>query len=302
MANPSEKLTWTGTVTDELNEVRFDKAVARLFPDVSRSHFEFLIGEGLVTVNGKVITLTKHKVAVGDVIVAVDSHKHSENHIPLCDVEIPILFEDDVLMVIDKPYDLIVHPAGKTKDSVIGALLNRETELSDVDEERPGVVHRLDKTTTGVMIIAKDTHAHQKLAKQFMDRRVKKEYTAVVRGRLMQKSGEIITGLKRVPGDFKVRVSDEPDAKNAITLYECVKSKGPYHLMRIEIKTGRMHQIRAHMKHIGLPVVGDVRYGGVPAERIMLHATTLAFYHPTDGRLCSFRSEPPALFGRFFEP
>jgi 23S rRNA pseudouridine1911/1915/1917 synthase len=297
-----EKQVWTGTVTEELHEVRFDKVVATLFPDVSRTHFVFLIEQGLVTVNGKIITLTKHKVSVGDVIVATDSHKHSENDIPLCDVHIPVIYEDEFLMVIDKPYDLIVHPAGKTKDSVIGALLNRDVELSDVDEERPGVVHRLDKTTTGVMVVAKDAHTHQKLAKQFMDRRVKKEYTAVVRGRLMQRSGEIITGLKRVPGDFKVRVSDEPDAKNAITLYECIKSKPPFHLMRIEIKTGRMHQIRAHMKHIGMPVVGDVRYGGVPSERIMLHATTLAFFHPSDGRLCSFRSEPPASFLAFVEP
>jgi 23S rRNA pseudouridine1911/1915/1917 synthase len=203
-------------------------------------------------------------------------------------------------MVIDKPYDLIVHPAGKTKDSVIGALLNKETELSDVDEERPGVVHRLDKTTSGVMVIAKDAHTHQKLAKQFMDRRVKKEYTAVVRGRLKARTGEIVTGLKRVPGDFKVRVSDAPDAKNAITLYECIKSNAPYHLLSIEIKTGRMHQIRAHMKHIGVPVLGDVRYGGAPDDRIMLHATTLSFFHPTDGRLCSFRSEPPVCFFRYF--
>ena len=297
-----EKKVWTGTVTADLDEVRFDKAVARLFPDVSRSHFEFLITQGLVTVNGKAVTLTKHKVAVGDVIVATDSHKHTENDIPLCDVEIPVIYEDEQLMVIDKPYDLIVHPAGKTKDSVIGALLNKDTELSDVDEERPGVVHRLDKTTSGVMVIAKDAHTHQKLAKQFMDRRVKKEYTAVVRGRLPSRTGEIVTGLKRVPGDFKVRVSDAPDAKHAITLYECIESKAPFHLMRIEIKTGRMHQIRAHMKHIGLPVVGDVRYGGVPDERIMLHATTLAFYHPVDGRLCSFRSEPPACFLRYFRP
>ena len=129
---------WEITVTEEENNIRLDKCLASNFTDISRSHFAFLIKEGKVKINDKVVKISKEKVLTGDVIFAEGSHK-AIGPIPICDIELEIVYEDDDLLVIDKPYDLVVHPVGKTKDSVIGALLNRDIELSKVDVERPGV-------------------------------------------------------------------------------------------------------------------------------------------------------------------
>lgn len=270
---------WQATVKDKHNGLRLDKYLGLRFEDASRSHFSYLIKEGQVTINGQVETSPRYKVKEGDEVAASDTHK-SDGTIPLCDIDIPIVYEDDYLMVINKPIDLIVHPVGKTMDSVIGALINKGAKLSTIDPERPGVVHRLDKTTSGVMILAKDNETHEKIASIFKQREIYKEYCAVVRGRLRFPKGVVDEPLKRIAGAFKMHISQAEDAKHAITEYECLNSNDNLHLMKIVIKTGRMHQIRVHMKHIGVPVLGDTKYGGAPADRIMLHAHKLGFKHP----------------------
>lgn len=292
---------WQSTVEDIHNGLRLDKYLASQFSEVSRSHFSYLIREGKVVINDEPVCSPKYKVKSADHIRVEESHK-SLGPIPLCDIDIDVVYEDKDLIVINKPYNLIVHPVGKTMDSVVGALLNKKIELSCIDPERPGVVHRLDKTTSGLMILAKNDETHLKLVSMFKKRELYKEYLTVVRGRLMHMKGEIDVALKRIPGTHKMKVSDLADAKQSLTHYEVIKSdkKANFHLVRIDLKTGRMHQIRVHMKHIGCPVVGDTKYGGVPAERIMLHAHKLKFKHPVTGENKEFVSSPPDDFDVYF--
>lgn len=290
---------WQATAKEEDKGLRLDKFLAQTFADCSRSHFTYLIKEGKVTVNGGVEMSPRLKVKVGDDVLAINSHK-SEGPIPLCDIDIPIVYEDEHLLVIDKPIDLIVHPVGKTMDSVIGALLNKKVKLSTVDPERPGVVHRLDKTTSGLLILAKDNDTHAKIVQIFKDRAIYKEYCAVVRGRLRFVQGVIDEPIKRIPGAFKVQISDCAEAKHAITEYECINSNDNLHLMKLVIKTGRMHQIRVHMKHLGVPVFGDTKYNGAPANRIMLHSHKLKFKHPVTGLAMELEAPIPQEFLDFF--
>lgn len=289
---------WNVTVGEDSAGLRLDKFLALSFPEISRAHFAFLIKEGLVNVDSLTIDSVKYKVIKGQSVIAEDSHK-TVGDIPVCDIELKIVYEDEWMMVIDKPEGLIVHPVGRTKDSVIGALINRNSILSNVDPQRPGIVHRLDKTTSGLMLIAKDDHIHAELAELFANRRIHKEYTAIVRGRLLRVRGKIEVPLKRIPGTHKMRTSDTPDARESLTMYECIKSKDDYHLLNVVIRTGRMHQIRVHMKYIGCPVVGDTKYGGCPAPRIMLHCSKLSFIHPRTLQQVIFESQMPDAFNEY---
>ena len=163
----------------------------------------------------------------------------------------------------------------------------------------PVFVHRLDKTTSGLLIVAKTDYVHAKLAKLFADRNIYKEYLGIVRGRLNVMHGEIDAALKRIPGKYQMKASLAPDAKESLTEYSVLKTKGDYHFLSIIIKTGRMHQIRAHMQYIECPVVGDVKYGGMPASRVMLHAHKLSFVHPITQEQITLQSPRPKEFSKY---
>ena len=222
-------------------------------------------------------------------------------------LDLPIVYQDRDLIVVDKPAGMVVHPAaGHESGTLVNALLHHVTDLSGIGgEKRPGIVHRLDRGTSGLMVIAKNDAAHQELARQFHDREVEKEYVALVWG-VVQAGRRIDDPIGRDPGNRKRMSNRARRSREAVTRVVRVYHVNPaLTLAQVAIHTGRTHQIRVHLSGIGHPIVGDALYGGVhrrvPAdvravqrlERPFLHAAKLSFTHPSDGRRMAFESELP---------
>jgi 23S rRNA pseudouridine1911/1915/1917 synthase len=222
------------------------------------------------------------------------------------DIPVPVLYEDADLLVVNKPAGMVVHPAaGHSSGTLVNALLHHVDDLSGIGGElRPGIVHRLDKGTSGVMVVAKHDAAHEALARQFADREVDKEYVALVWG-VVQAGRRIDLPIGRDPNDRQKMSARSRRARSAVTRITRAQHLKGVTLCQVAIATGRTHQIRVHLNAIGHPVVGDATYGGVKArvpqdlrpvlrlERPFLHAARLAFTHPTDGREMSFEAPLP---------
>jgi len=299
---------------------RLDKALALAFPEVSRSRFQSLIAEGCVTVEGKVVREGRHKVKAGQVLAvnvpeAVAPHPQAEA------IALEIVYEDNDLIVIDKPAGLVVHPgAGNDTGTLVNALIAHcGDSLSGIGGvKRPGIVHRLDKDTSGLLVVAKIDRAHKALSEQFAahgrDGRLERAYLAVVWGVPERPRGVIQGAIARSTANRqKMAVSRSSSAREAITHYEVQESFGTLaiaSLVRCTLETGRTHQIRLHMAHIGHPLLGDRSYGAgfrtsekkLPEaarealkslNRQALHAILLGFEHPTSGQPMHFESEPP---------
>jgi 23S rRNA pseudouridine1911/1915/1917 synthase len=292
-------------VTAEHDGVRLDNFLAALLPDRSRSQIQKLIKEGHVTGPGKQLRVSmpvrtgqRFRVEVPD---AQPSTAVAE------DLPLTILYEDKDLVVLDKAAGMVVHPAaGHDSGTVVNALLHHVDDLSGIGGElRPGIVHRLDRGTSGVMVAAKNDAAHQELARQFHDREVEKEYIALVWG-LVQPGKRIDAPIGRDPGDRQKMSTRARRARSAVTRVTRAEHLKGVSLLQVAIATGRTHQIRVHLSAIGHPIVGDATYGGVHRrvandlravqrlERPFLHAARLAFSHPTDGRPLEFTSPLPA--------
>jgi 23S rRNA pseudouridine1911/1915/1917 synthase len=278
-------------------------------PDRSRSQIQSLIRKGLVRVNNLAVKTGYHVKPDDQITVQASSlppdQPHPEN-IPL-----NVLYEDSDLAVIEKPAGLVCHlGAGVRSGTLVNALLYRLGPLDTGDPVRPGIVHRLDKLTSGVMVVAKNPRAHSALAQQFKSREVKKEYLALVFGRPVPPMGTIDKPLGRDPQNRKKISTKARKTRSAITHYRILKEYEGLSLLSVRIETGRTHQIRAHLAQKGHPVVGDALYGGMrkrclpkqlqPAadrlERVFLHACRLEFRHPRTGEPLSFTSPlPPEL-------
>ena len=279
---------------------RLDAWLGSRFPEHSRARWQELIKSGFVTVNAQV-RKPSQEVREGDVIDVRIPPPVSVEVAPE-DIPLAILYEDADLIVINKPAGLVVHPApGHDSGTLVNALLHHCTDLKGIGGElRPGIVHRLDLDTSGTLVVAKNEQAMMHLAAQFKGRSVRKEYVALVWGRPRPPSGRIETLVGRNPHDRK-KMSARPHAgKPAVTNYETLGAFGEVSYLRVRIETGRTHQIRVHLAHIGHPVVGDRQYGGArraqlpaPAERQMLHAERLAFQHPRTGKELEFVSPLP---------
>jgi 23S rRNA pseudouridine1911/1915/1917 synthase len=312
---PAQTLTATAA-----EAARLDRALADVFPDISRSRFQALIAEGRVTVEGATVTEARHKVKPGDrLVVTVPEPVAAEPEgeaIPL-----HIVYEDEDLIVIDKPAGLVVHPgAGNETGTLVNALIAHcGDSLSGIGGvRRPGIVHRLDKGTSGLLVVAKTDAAHQGLSQQFaahgLDGRLKRSYLAVVWGVPERRQGTVRAAIDRSSANRqKMAVSRSAQARDAVTHYEVVKSFGQppiASLVRCTLETGRTHQIRVHMAHIGHPLLGDLTYGaGFKASernlsevarnalkqlnRQALHATSLGFEQPRTGKLLYFDSPAP---------
>ena len=268
--------------------------------DLSRARWQELIKAGHVRVNGQ-IKKPHYELHANDVV---------ETEIPLPeptelvaqDIPLNILFEDADILVLNKPAGLVVHPApGHSSGTLVNALLHHCKDLKGIGgEQRPGIVHRLDKDTSGVLVIAKNDLAMTGLAAQFKSREVRKQYAALVWGEPVPERGTIKTLVGRNPHDRK-KMSAKPSAgRPAVTHYETVQKFPEASLLRVRIETGRTHQIRVHLAYIGHPVVGDTQYGRarrtdrpVLAARQMLHAEQLAFMHPRTGLPLEFRAPIP---------
>jgi 23S rRNA pseudouridine1911/1915/1917 synthase len=270
--------------------------------EISRSRWQALINAGAVLLDGASCK-PSHKLC-GAEVVTVDIPAPVATELQAENIPLDVLYEDEELLVIDKPAGLVVHPAaGHASGTLVNAILHHcGDSLKGVGGElRPGIVHRLDKDTSGVMVIAKTELAMARLSEQFKQRETEKEYAAIVWGSPQPARGRIETEIGRSRHDRKKMSVASPRGRVAISNYETAEELGPCTLLKLTIETGRTHQIRVHMAHIGHPVVGDATYGGkrerqsdLPAGRQMLHARRLVFSHPVSARRIESLAPIPA--------
>ncbi len=291
-------------VSAEEAGVRIDRYLAGVLAGQSRSQIQRLIKDGKVTVRGQTVSANR-VVRTGDSIALEIPEPTSPAPQPE-DLDLDIVYQDSDLVVVNKPAGMVVHPAaGHEQGTLVNALLHEVTDLSGIGGElRPGIVHRLDRGTSGLMVVAKNDRAHAELARQFHDREVEKEYVALVWG-VVQAGRRIDLPIGRDPADRKKMSARARRARSAATRITAALHIPGVTLIHVAIATGRTHQIRVHLSEIGHPIVGDAAYGGlrrrVPGDlrpllaldRPFLHAGRLVFHHPADGRKMEFEAPLP---------
>lgn len=287
------------TVESDDARGRLDRFLAEKMGGVSRSRIQALIKSGEILLNGK-IAKASEPVACGDKVSVV-----IPDAVPLAglcgkDIPLDILYEDENLLVLNKAAGMVVHPgAGTDEDTLVHALLHHCKDLSGIGGvERPGIVHRLDKETSGCLVVAKNDIAHRSLAEQFADRKVKKVYLALVRGCPNRPWGTIDADIGRHPVHRqKMAVRENGQARAAVTDYRVLAKNEKMSLIECHPKTGRTHQIRVHLKHLGHPIVGDPIYGNRGDNtRHYLHAWKLEFEHPVSKKIVGFCAPVPPDF------
>ena len=282
----------------EGREERLDKLLVS--GTLTRSRAAALIHEGQVTVNGLVVDHPSFKPKFGDIVaVNVPESEYTANIAE--DIPITLLYEDESLAVVIKPCGMVVHPAaGNESGTLVNALLYHLDSLSGIGgEKRPGIVHRLDKDTSGLLIVAKDDQAHAALSRQLSERQMEKHYLALAAGQMKGSEGSIDLAIGRSLKDRK-KMAPRPDGRNALTHWTLLQQRSDRALLDVRLVTGRTHQIRVHMAAIGHPVLGDPLYAarGTPkAGRLMLHAWRLKFTHPRTGEELRFEAPPDESFG-----
>jgi len=286
-------------VTENDAKLRLDQFLAKRFPEYSRSRIQQLIRGGFVRLNEQA-TRPRHIVRRGD---KIDLREPPVEKIDIRPEPIPleILFEDDDLIVINKPAGLTVHPgAGQHEHTLVNALLSHCAALSGIGgKERPGIVHRLDKETSGCVVVAKNDVAHRALSKQFAARTMEKIYLALVAGKLRKAAGVIEEKIGRHPVHRKRMRVTSLRGRTAKTEYRVIRSSDEASLIECRLHSGRTHQIRVHLHHLGHPVFGDKVYAPRFAKnfpRQMLHAWKLGFHHPRTGEWRTFEAPLPADF------
>ena len=286
-------------IVDEEN-IRIDKYLASKI-DFSRETITKMLAEEYILVNGKSIKAS-YKVKDGDVILIKDGFV-KEMSLEATKMDIDIVYEDEYLMVINKDSGVVVHPgAGNNNNTLVNGLLYYNKTLSKGEEFRPGIVHRLDKDTSGLMIVAKDDKAHELLADDFKNKRIHREYIALLDGVFPQKKAIIDAPIGRSKQYFdKMEVCK--DGKKAITNLEVIKKYKDYTLVRLVLETGRTHQIRVHLAYIGYPVHNDPVYSNKVCTDFgqFLHSAYLKFKHPITGEVLEFNSKLPEEFQTFID-
>ena len=285
---------------------RLDAFVARVCENITRSAAQRLIEEGAVTRNGK-NAKKNDKLNMGDEI-SVIIPEPKEVDIVAKEMPLDIVYEDEDVLVINKPKGLVVHPAAGHQDDTLvnGLLYAMGDDLSGINGElRPGIVHRIDKDTSGLLAVAKNDLAHTMLASQLKDHSMYRMYDAIVCGSFREDSGTVDAPIGRHPSDRKKMCVTPRNSKEAVTHWEVVKRYRGYTHIRCKLETGRTHQIRVHMAHIGHPLLGDVVYGHKKPEQGQdsqcLHAGALCFAHPRDGHPVMVFAELPEYFKKVIE-
>jgi 23S rRNA pseudouridine1911/1915/1917 synthase len=282
-------------IEENLHKNRLDKFLYDEIPHVSRMYLQYLIIAEKCTVNGKIENRGYHLQAGDSVEIEVDVKEQTQmlpENIPL-----NIVFEDSELLVIDKPSGMLVHPTkGVRRGTVLNSItyylnFNEQAELKNEKLIRAGLVHRLDKNTSGLMVVAKNDRAHRILSNHFQRKLVEKKYFAVVEGVIKEDSGTIDAPIGRNAEEKFWYISDE--GKHAESNFRVIKRNNNTTLLEMEPVTGRTNQLRLHCAHIGHPIVGDDKYGGLESTRLCLHAAKLSFYHPNGNLRLEFESALP---------
>lgn len=287
-------------VSDEDDLVRIDKYITEAGFDLTRSRIQGLINDGNITVNDKVVK-ANYKVRENDVIKVLIPDAVPVD-IPAENIPLDIVYEDDDLLIVNKPKGMVVHPApGHYTGTLVNALMYYcQDKLSGINGElRPGIVHRIDMDTTGLLVICKNDKAHNFIAEQLKEHSITRKYQAIVYNAFKEEEGTVEGNIGRHPNDRK-KMTITPNGKEAVTHYKVLKNLGKYTLIECQLETGRTHQIRVHMTSINHPLLGDNVYGPKTCpynlQGQVLHAKTLGFIHPTTKEYVEFDSDLPEYF------
>ncbi|MFX3674173.1 MAG: RluA family pseudouridine synthase [Paenisporosarcina sp.] len=289
---------FTYTITEEQKGERIDKAISLLEADWSRSQIQYWLKDGAVLVNGEEVK-TNYKVKKDDIII-VSPPEAEPLDIQAEDLNLEIIYEDSDVLVVNKPRGMVVHPApGHTEGTLVNGLMHHCTDLSGINGVmRPGIVHRIDKDTSGLLMVAKNDKAHESLVNQLVKKTVTRKYTALVHGHIPHDKGTIDAPLGRDKKD-RQSMAVVDSGKHAVTHFRVIERFGKFTLVECRLETGRTHQIRVHMKYIGFPLAGDPKYG--PKKTIdfngqALHAGVLGFIHPRTEEYLEFEAPLPEEF------
>lgn len=284
----------------ETQNIRLDKVIAILDEELSRSMIQKMLDDGKILVNGKK-EKASYKTKLGDKL-QVEEVVAKEIKLKAQDIPIEIIYEDSDIIVVNKPKGMVVHPANGNPDgTLVNAIMNIcKGSLSGIGGEiRPGIVHRIDKDTSGLLIIAKNDKAHINLSEQIKNREITKKYIALVRGNIKENSATINMPIGRSDKDRK-KMAVRKDGKEAITHFDVIKRYNGYTYLSLKIDTGRTHQIRVHLAEIGYPIIGDAVYSNgknpFKVEGQMLHAKSLEFKHPITKKILKLEAPLPEYF------
>ncbi len=291
-------------VDESYNGIRIDKYLAEILPDFSRSRIQQLIEEGYVEVND-LETKSNYKVKTGDIISA-EWPEDEELEVEAEEMDLDILYEDSDVIVINKPKGMVVHPgAGNTKHTLVNGLLAHCKDLSGINGVlRPGIVHRIDKDTSGCLVVAKNDLAHQNLSEQLSSKTMRRTYLALVHGVLSHNVGTIEAPIGRDKNDRQKMTVTSIGSRPAVTHFKVIQRYEKMTLVECQLETGRTHQIRVHFQYIGYPIVGDPKYSiknTLDTEGQCLHAYKIEFRHPRTNELMQFSAEMPDVFKKVLE-
>lgn len=291
------------TITVEEEGERIDKVLASIIENGTRSQIQSWIKDGLVTVNGKKVK-SNYKCVNGDT-VEWEEPEPEPLDVVAENIPIDIVYEDDHVLVVNKPRGMVIHPSvGHMTGTLVNAILYHCQDLSGINGVlRPGIVHRIDKDTSGLLLVAKSDQAHVGLAKQLSEKTVKRKYEAIVHGVVPHDVGTIDAPIGRDPKDRK-KMAVVDNGKNAVTHFKVIKRYESYSHVECRLETGRTHQIRVHFNYIGYPLVGDPKYGPRKTYNMdgqALHAKIIGFEHPITKEWLEFEVEPPEVFMQVLE-
>ncbi len=285
--------------------IRLDKAIAELDPDISRMTVQKLIEDDKILVNGKK-EKASYKVKINDKII-IEFEKPKESKLKAEEIPLNVIYEDNDIIIINKEKGMVVHPGNGNPDGTLAnAIMARcKDSLSGIGGEiRPGIVHRIDKDTSGIIIVAKNDKAHLNISEQIKEHKTTKTYLALVRGRLKENEATIDMPIGRSKKDRKKMAVDK-DGKKAVTHFKVLKRYSDCTLLEVVIETGRTHQIRVHLSEIGYPIIGDYTYSNgknrFDVEGQMLHAYKIKFKHPTTNEEVEYTAELPKYFKDILE-
>lgn len=299
------------TIDEEMKGTRLDLVLSVALEEFSRSFIQKLFENGRITVDGQICREKKLKAAAGSVVI-IDIPEPEKLEVTAEDIPLDIVYEDDDVLVVNKPAGMVVHPApGNYTGTLVNALMYHcGDKLSSINGViRPGIVHRIDKDTSGLLMVAKNDKAHSSLSQQLSEHSITRRYNAVVYSNIKEDEGTVDRPIGRDPSNRLRNAVTELNSKNAVTHYKVLERFGSFSLIEARLETGRTHQIRVHMAYLKHPLLGDELYGPAKskaasklgAKRQMLHAGILGFVHPSTGEYMEFQSPLPEDFEKVLD-